>query len=277
MLSSRLLPLVTCVALSWLTGCANDDFKSTPPFEKLSDVQTWATSSSAVSVYTHGYKLIAVADGKDAYEDATCPALSDDGTTLTVTGDCVDDVGHDWKGQASVVRDGDDRSLTLDKFEGDDGTFTTHLVSANRHEFEVHLVGGGVTTIDYTGSVRGDYGAQTIWNGNGHVQRQGVISPNGAVDASTLDEVVDNALCAGQPASGSTTLTSGSDTAVITYDGESDCDAKQNAQLSVNGKDRGLIGGISCSLRGAGAGGGSLAALAALVLAVGALRLRRRS
>jgi MYXO-CTERM domain-containing protein len=84
-------------------------------------------------------------------------------------------------------------------------------------------------------------------------------------------------VCAGQPASGSTTLTSGSDTAVITYDGESDCDDKQNAQLSVNGEDRGLIDGIDCSLRPGGARGGSSVAGAVLLLALGALGVRRRA
>jgi len=140
----------------------------------------------------------------------------------------------------------------------------------------VQLVVGGVTTIHYSGSVQGDYGGPTTWNGGGHIKRQGVISPNGAVDASTLDEVVDGMVCAGQPASGSTTLTSGSDTAVITYDGESDCDDKQNAQLSVNGDDRGLIDGISCAVGAFGARRGSSVAGVLLLLAASALGLRRR-
>jgi hypothetical protein len=264
-------------ALAALSCSAKEDFKPGPPFENVEDVKTWATSSSAVSVYSQAYKPIAVADGQEMYEDAACPALSDDDTTLTITGDCVDDVGHDWKGSATVARDGDDRTLTLSDFEGSKGTVTLHLTSAGLHEFEAHLVLGGVTTIDYTGSVSGDYGAQTIWNGSGTVQRQGVISPNGSVEASTLDEVVDDSVCSGQPVSGSTTLKSGSDTAVITYDGESDCDSKQNAKLSVNDEDRGLIDGISCAVRACGAPSSSSATGAALLVAFGALRLRRRA
>jgi len=277
MLSSRLLPLALCLALPWLGACAKDDFKASAPFANVEDVKTWATSASAVGVYSHADRPIAVADGQDMYEDATCPAITDDGTTLTITGDCVDDMGHDWKGEVTVVRDGDDRSLTFKKFEGDDGTFTLHSVKAGLHEFEAHLVGGGVTTIDYMGSVQGDYGVATTWNGSGHVKRQGFISPNGAVDASTLDEVVDDATCSGQPASGSTTLESGSDTAVITYDGASDCDSKQNAQLTVNDEDKGLIDGITCSLGACGAPGGSSVAGVALLLAAFGLRLRRRA
>jgi len=264
-------------ALGALSCSAQQDFTPSPPFESLEHVKTWATASSAVSVYSNVYKPIAVADGKETYDDAVCPALSDDGTTLTITGDCVDDRGKNWKGQATVVRDGDDRTLTLDKFEGNAGTFTLHQVKVGLHEFEAHLVLGDVTTIDYTGSVQGDYGASTLWNGSGQVKRQGVFPPNGEVDATTLDEIVDDALCVGQPASGSTTLTSGSDTAIITYDGETDCDSKKNAKLSVNGEDRGLVDGINCAVRAGGAPGGSSAAAALLLLTAAALRLRRRA
>jgi MYXO-CTERM domain-containing protein len=272
--------LQIAVFLGGLAACAcsaKEDFKPSPPFENDEDVKTWATASSAVSVYSRAYTPIAVADGKQTYEDAACPALSDDGTTLTITGDCVDDVGHDWKGSATVARDGDDRTLTLSDFEGDKGSLSSHLTSAGLHEFVAHLVLGGVTTVDYMGSVSGDYGAQTIWNGSGTVKRDGFISPNGSVDATTLDEVVDDSVCAGQPVSGSTTLKSGNDTAVITYDGETDCDSKQNAKLSVNDQDRGLISGISCSVQASGARGGSPVAALVLLLGAFALRLRRRS
>ena len=72
----------------------------------------------------------------------------------------------------------------------------------------------------------------------------GFIAPNGSVEATTTDELVVDARCSGQPVSGSTTLRSRGHTAVVTYDGETDCDDDQNAELSVNGEARGPISGI---------------------------------
>jgi hypothetical protein len=242
----------------------------------VDDVRVWATTASAAAVYSHAYKPIAVADGRDKYSDETCPALSDDGTTATLTGDCTDADGHAWKGEATVTRDGDDRGLTLTDFDGNRGIVSLHLTSAQQYDFVAMLVIGGVTTIAYSGTAEGDYGARTTWNGSGHFKREGFLSPVGEIEASTEDEVVDNDVCAGQPVSGSTTLTKGDQVAVITYDGESDCDKEANAVLEVNGKDRGLIDGISCSVRGRGRDGtGSSAALALSLLAL--LGLRRRS
>ena len=272
----RLLPFA--LALLSVAGCSSDEpFKPAPPFDKLADVRVWATSASAVGVYSNVSQVIAVADGQEKYKDAACPVLSDDGTTFTATGDCQDSDGHDWKGKATLTRDGDDRSLSLSNFEGDKGTFTLHQVKPELHEFEAHLQLGGVTTIDYSGSVQGDYGIKSTWNGSGHVKREGFFAPTGAVDATTIDEVVDDAVCRGQPASGTTTLKEGGDTAVVSYDGDSDCDSDQKAQVSVNGVDRGLVDGISCAVRASGAVRGSNAFALSLVLSLVLLRLRRRS
>jgi hypothetical protein len=268
-------------ALLWLlpclSGCSSDE-ELTPsgPFAETKDVQTWANSASALGVYANVYQELSVADGNETYADPSCPTVTDDGTTWTAHGDCTDSDGRKWNGQASIVREGDDRVLTLDGFQGNDGTLNLHQVEADLHEFEANLVIGGVTTIDYVGSVQGGYSGPTLWNGNGHVERQGVIAPNGAVDASTLDERVDNDVCAGQAVAGQTTLKSGSDEAVITYDGESDCDKAQAAQLSVNGEERGLIEGISCAVVAPGAPTRGAAGVLSC-LALGLLRRRARS
>lgn len=264
------------LTLPCAVACSSDEEFSHPPFAKLEDVRTWATAGSAVSVYSNVYEVLAVADGQQQYTDPACPVIDDDGTTWTATGGCTDTGDVEWQGTATIVRDGDDRSLTLDGFQGDDGTFDVHQAEVDLHEFEAHLVLGGVTTIEYTGSVQGGYEGPTLWNGGGHVEREGVLAPNGEVDASTLDEVVDNAVCAGQPVSGLTRLASGDDEAVIRYDGESDCDEKQNAQLWVNGEDRGLIDGISCAVRAPGAGKSSWLLTGVALLALCATRRRRR-
>ncbi len=274
----RLRPLGVCLALPWLAACgADDDFKPTPPFSNLDDVRVWANASSALGVYSNVYQVLAVADGHETFADAQCPVVADDGTTFTAVGDCTDSAERDWTGQATVERDGDDRKLTLDGFNGDTGVVTQHLVEPGLHEFTATLELGGVTSIDYSGSVRGDYTGESVWNGSGQVKRQGFLAPNGEVHATTLDEIVADAVCSGQPASGSTTLESGQDTAVITYDGETDCDDDKNAQLSVNGKDRGMIDGISCAVHACGTGGGSRSAAVAIASVLGLGWFRRRS
>jgi hypothetical protein len=269
--SFALLWLLAC-----LSGCSSDEEATpSPPFAETKNVQTWANSASALGVYANVYQELSVADGNETYADPSCPTVADDGTTWTAHGGCTDSAGRKWNGQASIVRAGDDRALTLDGFQGTDGTVNLQQGQADLHEFEAHLVLAGVTTVDYMGSVQGGYSGPTLWNGSGHIERQGAIAPNGAVDATTLDEKVDNDVCAGQAVSGQTTIKSGSDEAVITYDGESDCDKAQAAQLSVNGEDRGLVEGISCSVATPGGPAHGAAGVLASV-ALGLLRRRAR-
>ncbi len=271
--------LAVCTTLGlFATACGSEEeFTPPPPFEETDDVRAWANSSSAVGVYSNFYEAIAVADGAQTYADPECPVIEDDGTTWTATGGCSDSTGKEWKGSAEIVRDGDDKTLTLDGYQGDDGTVTLHAVDAELHEFDAQAVLGGVTTLDYQGSVQGGYAGPTLWNGSGSVERKGFLPPNGKVEATTLDEIFDNDVCAGQALSGKTTITSGEDVAVITYDGESDCDADENAMLTVNDEDRGLIDGIGCSVGAAGNAGSPGVFGASLALALALFRLRRRS
>jgi MYXO-CTERM domain-containing protein len=77
--------------------------------------------------------------------------------------------------------------------------------------------------------------------------------------------------------SGSITLHAQGDTAVVTYDGETDCDPDQNAHLSVNGKDRGFVSGINCAMRNGTRGSSSFpAGLLALTLLLAHSRRRLR-
>jgi len=267
------------VVVPMCVGCGSDDpFEPAPPFSAKSDVKVWANSASAVGVYIHAYEAIAVADGALTFGDPACPTTSDDGTTLTITGGCTDGSDREWTGEATVVRDGGERTLTLDAFNGNEGTVVVRETGESTNEFVANLVIGGVTTIDYTGSVEGGYEGRTTWNGSGRVERDG-FPPNGAVEAMTADQVLDEA-CSGQAYSGSTTLQSGDDTAVITYDGATDCDGDQNARLSVNGKDRGFVSGISCTVGIVGRRLGAPAwglALALATLISGVARRRRRA
>jgi hypothetical protein len=270
------------LGVSWpaLAACGSDEpFEPARPFDDPEAVAVWATAASAVGVYSNVYQLIAVYDGHQTYPDVSCPTLEMGDATMSVTGGCTDTLGTEWTGSATVDDNAGELTLTLEDFDHLQGTFTlTPVERAQRlqHDFEAHFVSGGVTTIDYSGSVDGDYDTATIWNGSGHVERQGVFEPVGAVDATTLNEVVDDA-CMGQPFSGTTTLEAGDDTAVITYDGESDCDDDKKAQLSVNGEERGEIDGITCAVMAAGAPGGRRSSLVLLAFAsLAAFRRRSR-
>ena len=246
-----------------------------PPFRNEEDVQVWATSASAVGVYAHAYEAIGVADGQLTFSDPDCPVTMDDGTTFTITGGCTDASDREWTGEATVTREGDDRTLRLDDFNANVGTVSLRLTAPSEHEFDADLVSGGVTTITYSGTVVGDYGSSTLWNGSGRVERD--FPPTGVVEATTADQVVDDDVCAGQPVSGSTTLHAEGDTAVVTYDGATDCDPDQNARLSVNGKDRGLVSGIMCAMGSGGRGASSFPfGLFALTLLLARSRRRFR-
>lgn len=258
-----LLPLL-------LLGCGVDD-GSHPPFQFFDDVRVWATTASAVSVYSNAYEVLAVADGHLAFDDPRCPEVDDDGDTLTISGDCTDDSGRKWTGSAELTRDGTDVTVTFDDLNGVDGDFARQQVGEESYEFQAELTIGGVTEITYIGSVKGTYDSPTLWEGSGHFERHGAFAPHGAIDAVTENELVDDSLCVGQPASGHTTLSAAGDVAVITYDGASDCDEQKNAELSVNDVDQGLIDGISCSFR-RGHTAGSFAALALAVLMLGRRR-----
>jgi hypothetical protein len=266
----------TTLALT-LAACGDggEGFTPPPPFEDTEDVKVWATTASAVAIYSNVNQDIAVFHGQKTYADTSCPVLEDDGTTYSATGGCTDSDDKEWKGKLTIERDGDDFLLDYDGFEGHKGSFSVHQVEPALHEFEARLILGGFTTVDYIGSVQGGYDQRTIWNGNGTVERDGFLPPNGTVEANTLNEIVDNELCAGQPASGTTTLTSGQDKAVITYDGESDCDENKNARLTVNGEERGMIEGINCRAAAAGAPA-SRGAFALMTLCGVLLMLRQR-
>jgi len=272
---SRFLPLLVLLPIA--IGCESDEeFKPAAPFAKEKDIQVWATNASAVAVYAHAYEPIGVSDGALSYPDPACPETSDDGTTFTIRGGCTDASGNEWSGQATVTRDGEDRLLTFDGFEDKDGVVRLTMLGPSLREFDASLTHGEVTTIDYVGTVEGDYTGRTVWNGEGRVEREGFLPPVGSVDATTVDEVVDNDVCAGQPVSGATTLRTRDHTAVIVYDGATDCDPEENARLTVNDEDRGLIGGILCTVNSVGARRAPSIPVFLLAAAGIAARLRRR-
>jgi uncharacterized protein (TIGR03382 family) len=259
-----------------LAGCHAD------PLSPDENIAGWANTASALGVFTTGYEPLAFAVGDAQFADPSCPATADDGTTVTITGGCVDTGGVAWSGSATVVRGaGGALTLTLDAYGNDaflgpertTGTFAVVELAADHHAFEVDLVrsGGLTTTIAYSGTVRGDASGPTIWNGAGTISRRGDYFDGGTVEAATVDQLRDDAICPGEGISGRTTMTSAEHAVVIEYDGATDCDAADSARWSRDGVDQGTIEGITCS---AGDPGG-LGALAVVLVALGRRRRRR--
>ena len=62
--------------------------------------------------------------------------------------------------------------------------------------------------------------------------------------ATTLDEHSDVSACEYGPLSGTLSLVSGDDEAVLTFDGETDCDDNTSATWTLNGDDQGTITGV---------------------------------
>ena len=130
-------------------------------------------------------------------------------------------------------------------------------------------IGNAAGVYEYSGSRRED-GTQDIWNGSGVIGN----SVTGSYEVETVDEVLDSDVCSSEALSGTTTVTAGSDVAVFTYDGASDCDEASTITWTFNGADRGELEGVSCGIdRAPGGPAPGLVALAGLL----GLRRRRRS
>lgn len=268
---TRAIPAAALLAL----GCGGGG----DPLENDDDVAGWANASSALGVYTLAHEPLAFANEAFDFNDPDCPTISDDGTTVVITGRCEDSEGRTWAGEVTVLRREGGWSLTLDVF-GDDrfggmarttGSFEVDEEGEGFHSFEADLDrdGGIETRIVYSGTVEGGYQGPTVWNGSGRVSRDGVVINSGSVDAETVDQLRDNEICPGQGISGTTIMTSDAHTVVISYDGDTDCDEDDAARWSRDGEDQGLVTGVTC------AAGGPAGAFAGLLVLLVAAALRR--
>ena len=219
----------------------------------------WANSASALAVFLPASQLVEMARGERDLP-ASCPAAQD-GTTLTLTGDCTDGDGVFWSGTATVDRTGDDLLVTLADYgsdsDGDEpagvtGTWELSATGAESYAFVATYEQGGLVTldVDYDGSIART-GEVIVWNGSGTVERGGFTDATGTVEATTVDQRRDPDLCTNQSASGTTTLVQKKHTVEITYDGATDCDDAQSAQFSVDGGPSRSVDGVSCSHTGA--------------------------
>jgi hypothetical protein len=235
--------------------CAVISLACSGPFDDERDVRVWATTASAAAVYSHAVQPLAVADHSGSYTDPACPEVTSYGNGVRIAGGCTDRGGRTWVGLATVgvLPYAQDVS-----FEGFGSYLGGELAAAltgrvgvmgraeSERQFYVDLVqvGGTLTMFHYRGTLTGRHGQRTLWNGRGSVERDGSVEPSGRVDARTIDQLIDESVCAGQPLSGRTLLQGDSQKAIIEYDGASDCDEARAARWSVDGEDRGSLAGL---------------------------------
>lgn len=251
------------------------------------DVAAWANAGSALGVYTHLHTPVGFALGEASFADPTCPMTDDDGTTVRITGGCTDSEGKRFDGEIVITRvDGPrDLDLTFSNYgSGEDegefakttGTASVRQLDGSAYSYDVDLVNDGLAKldIDYSGTIVGDFGQPTVFNGSGELIRSG-FGPNGTAQVSTVDQLVDNDVCSGQSASGETTIEVDDQVIVVTYDGETDCDDDHAARWSLDGKDQGLVEGITCAVTSSGERAGTVLCVL-MLLGLGRARSRRR-
>ena len=249
-----------------------------PPLQlSPGNVAAFATAS-APNMFMVGIVLLAVPGLEN---DPLCPKITETATEATYEGGCTTMDGTRVVGKA-VVRQTAEGQGTIQYMGWGMGntepcqgvnvenmvtytgvmTYGKTAVGAASFDLEVELDATGadpetcatLTTTaayDYAGSFVGsetvegniDLEQGTTWNGSGLVGN----AIYGKLSTTTQNEVVDAMVCETEAASGTTTLQSGTDTAVITYDGLMDCDVESTVAWSFNGDPQGELTGVQCS------------------------------
>jgi hypothetical protein len=274
------------------------------------DVNEWAERSSAPNIYATtnlAATLVVLMGGSDG-QDPNCPVQKKDGNTTRLTGGCTDKNGVEWLGSMELVSEGGSEGegeniknarYTYDGFgyqkpftcEGATGqnkvvfhgtSSVTGGKSKKEFAIDLRLEATGQQNEDscdttnssgaweYKGNIDGGDSVlgegKHTWNGSGRIGYE----TRGLIEVETKAEVVDGSVCNSEAASGSTTIKSGGHTAVIQYDGATDCEEASTVQWSLDGNAKGEMAGISCSA----ASGPALSAWSVALL--GALGLMRR-
>jgi hypothetical protein len=264
------------------------------------------TSASAPNLFAAGVIVLTLADVAD---DPTCPKITEEGDTKTYAGGCTDASGQEWTGTATIDGvDTDDATIRYDNFgtrkrqecQGAsgttelayDGTMHARKIEAGHASFDLDLrfavsgmAEGSCAEVDaqgaydYAGEVEGmeqapgiELDGPTVWNGSGRVG----YTTLGRVDASTADERLDGSKCSTEALSGTTTLRSVGDAAVIAYDGATDCDESSTVTWTLNGKDQGELVGVRCTYGPATGRAGDGVVVGALMGLAAMFRRRKR-
>lgn len=144
-------------------------------------------------------------------------------------------------------------SVGFEKLDGDSTRFSINLI-AKQIGFDSECQPAYTQAVVYAGSMSNKnpdgssyrlgvpLAVSGMWSGSGRIG----WSHLGNVEVSTTDERLHHS-CANEPISGTTTLRSGADVAVITYDGATKCDDPGAATWTLNDEYQGEITGVSCS------------------------------
>jgi uncharacterized protein (TIGR03382 family) len=290
------------LAFSFAIGCgggggggsgALDDLDDSPGAEE--DMRVWIESASAPAIYAQAI-MPTVAAGITG--DTACPVVVESDTSVTYDGGCTDMNGNEWIGHAesngsqtsgsgTIVYDGfgfvgDSEDCpgmrtttlwhgTITQTASQTGTSITFSIDM-RMDIDGPAEGTceplvGVMGIDYSGSMTQD-GEANIFSGSGRIG----TSEHGVISVSTDDELVDDTVCGDEAASGQTTLSASGHTAVVTYDGATDCDPESTITWTYDGTDMGEMTGVACNAGGSGSG----ASLVLIGLALFGVSRRRR-
>lgn len=236
-------------------------------------VMVFAQSSSMPNAFTAGFlPYIAIS----LSSDTSCPARSTNGDTTTYTGGCTDANGNTYGGtliakniQGTSPSDGGLTyqgfsigtattcgSASLVKF---DGAMTTHASGAIHLDLGLDIDGYADGTCDpetgfsgyvFDGTVAQQGSNGTLWTGTGKVgyTATGAITQSGKSDVSTQSELIDDGICNSEAASGSTTFSAGGHSAVVTYDGATDCSPSSTVTWSYDGTNQGTLAGVQCDV-----------------------------
>lgn len=297
---TRALPLTFApmvLALASLTACnfeikVPEDLLEMDLTADLTDTEEVLlfSSASAPGVFiSAALPLLTISADQLSGEEVTCPEIVVEGAVTTYTGGCTAEDGVEWFGVAvsdeatgvtyedfGYTRASEDCSGVMETLSFSGGIAVVESEGMTEFDIDVVIAIEGaeddcstqseVQAIAYEGS-QAVSGEVTTWNGSG---QYGSLL-HGVVEAATVDEVLHDAGCATEAESGTTTLSSGANEVVITYDGATDCAENSTVTWTLNGEEQGELEGVACSSRG-GPMGGALLVLAGLV---GALRRRR--
>ncbi|MBL8910183.1 MAG: hypothetical protein JNM17_05690 [Archangium sp.] len=226
----------------------------------------WAQFSSAPAV--RALTGSNIGDVSNTMSDpGACPSFTDDGTTRSFKGDCTSDAGVRWLGSATLVRTASGAktgtityanlrsetpsmcgsgSVTAKQAVNGSVTITENGFTVDekieQERFETSDCNNAVKetfAFDYAGT-----STDNKWNGKGRVGS----SLLGTANVETVDEVLNDTMCSSEAASGTTTLRSGNDVVIITYDGATDCDTTSTVKWSLNGEDKGELVGVRCAV-----------------------------
>jgi len=261
-------------------------------FDNSSSMDLSENVYDASAVSTPWMMFLALSpSGLTGLVDGDCPAVTPTDNGQITQGDCTDGDGNVWYGTATVsglktTYEGfgtSSSSACLDE-EGTntaiyDGEVTLAPAGGQGTQFEadllIHSYGLGDDCIPFDRHLGLAYRGEVEYSGedldtdgqpdDGIFNGSGLygVSDFGRVYGVTVNERINSVECEFEAADGNTTITADDQTAVINYNGASDCDENATVTWTLDGEDQGELEHVSCSSVGVWS---SLWALPALLL-----------